>query len=126
MLDKSDLEKIPDEGREEVLEDKSEVSSINTVDERKLVAKLDRRILPIICFAYLFECMWFHPSIKLKKHLMCVVLDRSNLGNARLQGLPQDTLHGDPTGKKFDWVTSVFYFSFVCSASKTSEFDSDL
>ena len=40
-------------------------------------------------------------------------LDRSNLGNARLQGLPQDTLHGDPTGKLFDWVNSAFYFSYV-------------
>jgi len=96
MLDKSDPEKISDEGNVEALEDKSEVLSINPDDERKLVAKLDRRILPIICLAYLFE-----------------FLDRSNLGNARLQGLPQDTLHGDPTGKLFDWVTSTFYFSFV-------------
>lgn len=41
------------------------------------------------------------------------VLDRSNLGNARLQGLPQDTLGGDPTGKRFDWVNSVFFFAYV-------------
>lgn len=40
-------------------------------------------------------------------------LDRSNLGNARLQGLPQDTLGGDPTGKLFDWVNSAFFFSYV-------------
>jgi hypothetical protein len=40
-------------------------------------------------------------------------LDRSNLGNARLQGLPADILGGDPTGKKFDWVNSVFFFSYV-------------
>ncbi len=56
MLDKSDPEKISDEGNVEALEDKSEVLSINPDDERKLVAKLDRRILPIICLAYLFEC----------------------------------------------------------------------
>ena len=47
-------------------------------------------------------------------------LDRSNLGNARLQGLPADVLHGDPTGKKFDWVNSVFFFSYV-SASPALE-----
>ena len=29
-------------------------------------------------------------------------LDRSNLGNIRLQGLVQDALNGDPTGIKFD------------------------
>lgn len=44
---------------------------------------------------------------------MIEVLDRSNIGNARLQGLPQSTLHGDPTGVLFDWVTSAFYFSYV-------------
>lgn len=40
-------------------------------------------------------------------------LDRTNLGNARLQGLPQDTLGGDPSGKLFDWVNSVFFLSYV-------------
>ena len=40
-------------------------------------------------------------------------LDRSNLGNARLQGLPQDTLGGDPTGTLFDWLNSSFFFSYV-------------
>lgn len=40
-------------------------------------------------------------------------LDRTNLGNARLQGLARDTLGGDPTGKRFDWVNSTFFFSYV-------------
>src|ERR1700753_3897157 len=35
-------------------------------------------------------------------------LDRTNLGNARLQGLTDDALHGDPTGKLFDWVNSAY------------------
>ena len=34
-------------------------------------------------------------------------------GNARLQGLPEDTLNGDPTGKLFDWVNSAFFFSYI-------------
>ena len=42
------------------------------------------------------------------------VLDRTNIGNARLQGLPEDALNGDPTGTLFDWVTSAFFFSYVC------------
>ena len=55
-------------------------------------------------------------AIQRNKHLLtfCLVeiciqilytstdLDRSNLGNIRLQGLVQDALNGDPTGIKFD------------------------
>ncbi|KAI8976613.1 MFS general substrate transporter [Trametes punicea] len=67
-----------------------------SVEERRLVRKLDWRIMPIACIMYLFA-----------------YLDRTNLGNARLQGLPQDTLHGDPTGVLFDWVNSVFFMSYI-------------
>ncbi|KAG7448801.1 MFS general substrate transporter [Guyanagaster necrorhizus] len=65
-------------------------------EERRLVRRLDGRILPLACLLYLFA-----------------YLDRSNLGNARLQGLPQDILNGDPTGVLFDWITSAFYFSYI-------------
>ncbi|KAG6379959.1 MFS general substrate transporter [Boletus reticuloceps] len=65
-------------------------------EERRLVRKIDLRILPITCLLYLFA-----------------FLDRSNLGNARLQGLPQETLHGDPTGVLYNWINSVFYFSYI-------------
>ncbi|KAI0676438.1 MFS general substrate transporter [Trametes maxima] len=71
-------------------------STSPSVEERRLVRKLDLRIMPIACIMYLFA-----------------YLDRSNLGNARLQGLPRDALHGDPTGKLFDWVNSVFFFSYI-------------
>ena len=40
-------------------------------------------------------------------------LDRSNLWNARLQGLPKDALGGDPTGNLYGWVNSVFFISYV-------------
>ena len=40
-------------------------------------------------------------------------LDRTNLGNARLQGLPEHVLGGDPTGVLFDWANSAFFFSYV-------------
>jgi len=73
-------------------------NDVDDEDERRLVKKIDRRILPIACLMYLFA-----------------FLDRSNLGNARLQGLPQDTLHGDPTGVLFDWLTSAFYIPYVCN-----------
>ncbi|TFK82621.1 MFS general substrate transporter [Polyporus arcularius HHB13444] len=52
--------------------------------------------MPLICLLYLFA-----------------YLDRINLGNARLQGLPQDVLGGDPTGVLYDWVNSAFYFPYI-------------
>ncbi|KAL6306342.1 MFS general substrate transporter [Sparassis latifolia] len=64
--------------------------------ERRLVRRLDARIMPIVCLLYLFA-----------------YLDRTNLGNARLQGLPGDALNGDPTGVLFEWVNSVFFFSYI-------------
>ncbi|KAJ7634656.1 MFS general substrate transporter [Roridomyces roridus] len=72
--------------------------SVDPKEEKRLVRKLDARILPIICLLYLFA-----------------FLDRGNLGNARLQGLPQDTLGGDPTGHLFDWVNSIFFMSYILS-----------
>ncbi|KAJ7100101.1 MFS general substrate transporter [Mycena belliarum] len=74
----------------------SELLVVDPNEERLLVRKLDRRILPITCLLYLFA-----------------YLDRSNLGNARLQGLPKDILGGDPTGKRFDWAVSVFFLSYI-------------
>ncbi|KAI0346154.1 MFS general substrate transporter [Trametopsis cervina] len=64
--------------------------------EKRLVRKLDMRIMPIACILYLFA-----------------FLDRSNLGNARLQGFPQDVLHGDPTGNLFDWTNTAFFVSYI-------------
>jgi len=85
---------------DEKLETFSEASQRNEQErelaEKRLVRKLDRRILPIACLLYLFA-----------------YLDRSNLGNARLQGLTGDALGGDPTGILFDWVNSVFFFSYI-------------
>jgi hypothetical protein len=40
-------------------------------------------------------------------------MDRSNLGNARLQGLSKDVLGGDPTGELFDWVNAAYFVSYV-------------
>ncbi|KAI0716558.1 major facilitator superfamily domain-containing protein [Earliella scabrosa] len=69
---------------------------VKSLQEKRLVRKLDMRVMSMLCLLYLFA-----------------YLDRVNLGNARLQGLPEDVLHGDPTGVLFDWVTSAFYFSYI-------------
>ncbi|KAK7678343.1 hypothetical protein QCA50_018692 [Cerrena zonata] len=67
-----------------------------TTAEKRLVRKLDMRIMPLTCIAYFFA-----------------FLDRSNPGNGRLQGLPEDVLHGDPTGKLFDLISSGFFLSYI-------------
>ncbi|KAI0689935.1 MFS general substrate transporter [Cerioporus squamosus] len=74
----------------------AEPTSLAGASERRLVRKLDMRIMPLVCLLYLFA-----------------YLDRINLGNARLQGLPQDILGGDPTGVLYDWVNSAFYFPYI-------------
>ncbi|TBU42195.1 MFS general substrate transporter [Dichomitus squalens] len=79
-----------------LLVEPDERSPIAKDEEKRLVRKLDRRIMPMLCILYLLSA-----------------LDRANLGNARLQGLPRDVLHGDPTGALFDWANSAFYFSYV-------------
>ncbi|KIP03888.1 hypothetical protein PHLGIDRAFT_495320 [Phlebiopsis gigantea 11061_1 CR5-6] len=86
-----DFEKLQQEFVETV-----DVSEFSPEDEKRLVKKLDRRIMSIASILYLFG-----------------FLNRSNLGNARLQGLPQDTLGGDPTGILFDWLNSAFFFSYI-------------
>lgn len=85
------LENQNDDFQEEVLH-------ADTIEqEKRLLSKLDRRILPITCLLYLFA-----------------FLDRSNLGNARLMGLPNILgKHKDPTGVLFDWVNSAFFFSYI-------------
>lgn len=89
-------------------------------EERRLVRKIDLRILPITCLLYLCACEFFFFSVYLHRVVLfaplvdCHIdLDRTNLGNARLQGLPQETLNGDPTGILYNWVNSIFYFSYV-------------
>ncbi|KAJ7170255.1 hypothetical protein C8R43DRAFT_981719 [Mycena crocata] len=91
-------EKRPQLG-EHIEEVKDEPKSSQTggpEEERKLVRRLDRRIFPITDLLYLLA-----------------YLDRSNLGTSRLQGLPKDTLGGDPTGRPYDWINSIFFFAYV-------------
>ncbi|KZT52862.1 MFS general substrate transporter [Calocera cornea HHB12733] len=75
------------------------VSTVGSVDkelERQLVRKFDRLILPMLMLVYLLG-----------------YLDRSNLGNARIMGLPQDILDGDPSGLKYALVNTSFYFAYI-------------
>ena len=91
----------------------AEVPLATPEEEKLLVRKLDRRILPITCVLYLFSYTLSFLSQLDDLLSILPVLNRSNIGNARLQGLPGDVLGGDKTGLLFDWLTSGFYFSYV-------------
>ena len=108
-----------DTGRDVETPSDTSKSGFTAEDERRLVRKLDMRIMPTVCLIYLFACECLALS-HLSNSLFIVMstpflldLDRTNLGNARLQGLPKDVLGGDPTGVLFDWVNSAFFFSYV-------------
>ncbi|KZT55997.1 MFS general substrate transporter [Calocera cornea HHB12733] len=64
--------------------------------ERRVVWKTDLSIMPLTILLF-----WL------------ASLDRGNLGLARLQGLPDDVLGGDPTGSLYAWCSSIFYISYL-------------
>ncbi|EIE92505.1 hypothetical protein RO3G_17103 [Rhizopus delemar RA 99-880] len=68
----------------------------------KLVRKLDRRILPLLCVLYLLSYI--------DRYWEGRYTTRSNIGNAKLDGLEKDL---DLTKSQYQWSLSIFYFSYV-------------
>lgn len=60
-------------------------------EEEAVIRKLDWRLLPYVFLLYMFS-----------------VLDRSNLGNARLAGL-EDAV--DLSGWRYNWLGTIFYIA---------------
>jgi len=67
-------------------------------EEEAVIRKLDWGILPLVFLLYSFS-----------------VLDRSNLGNAKLAGLEEDV---DLSGWNYNWLGTMFYIAceFACSS----------
>lgn len=66
--------------------------------EKRVVRKLDRNVVPMVCVLFLLS-----------------FLDRSNIGNARTAGMVKD-LHFDANGKgphTYDWLLTIFYISYI-------------
>ncbi len=61
--------------------------------ERRVVRKLDQRIMPFICISYLFT-----------------YLDKAMLGYAAIFDLQTDL---DLQGNQYSWVSSIFYFGYL-------------
>lgn len=58
---------------------------------QRVIYKLDRHLLPLLFVLYSLS-----------------VLDRSNLGNARIAGMEQDI---DISGRRYDWLGTAFYIA---------------
>ncbi|KAK2839150.1 hypothetical protein FQN49_006425 [Arthroderma sp. PD_2] len=70
-----------------------EVMYIDPKLERRVVRKLDRRLLTLVCSL-----------------AVLAYIDRGNLGNARIAGMDVDLqLFGD----RFDWLSTIFFIPFV-------------
>lgn len=61
--------------------------------ERRVRRKLDWNIMPLITVVYMLS-----------------VLDRSNIGNARIAGMQQDL---NLTGNKYQWFLTIFYIPCI-------------
>jgi len=64
-------------------------------EEAAVIRKLDWYLMPLIFILYSLS-----------------VLDRSNLGNARIAGLTKDI---NLTGRRYDWLATVFYIAYILS-----------
>ncbi|KAG4422013.1 hypothetical protein IFR04_004872 [Cadophora malorum] len=62
------------------------------VDEKKVLRKMDIRLLPMLALLYLLS-----------------FLDRGNIGNAKIEGLTE-TLN--MTGPQYNWCLTVFFFTY--------------
>ncbi|RGP71255.1 hypothetical protein FLONG3_7205 [Fusarium longipes] len=85
---------------ENVIQDRSPVTGERLIlptslEEKAVLRKLDFHILPLLFLVYTFSN-----------------LDRSNLGNARLAGLSEAV---NLEGKRYDWLGTAFYISYICS-----------
>ncbi|CAE6477456.1 unnamed protein product [Rhizoctonia solani] len=101
MADQGQLSEVRvEQGKYEKNEvsDVGRVVEVGSVDkrERKLVRKLDWIIMPLSWILYLLA-----------------YLDRSNLGNAKLQGLETDLIPNDPSGTKFGLLSAIFYVAYL-------------
>jgi hypothetical protein len=64
----------------------------SNVDEKKVLRKMDMRLLPMLALLYLLS-----------------FLDRGNIGNAKIEGLVE-TLK--MTGPEYNWCLTVFFFTY--------------
>jgi MFS family permease len=91
-----DFKSYEDGGLESPTTESAEAYFIDPRAERKLVWKLDSRLLPVLATMYLFNS-----------------LDKSNLGNAKTAGLEKSL---GLVGNQYNIILSVFFVPYVLTA----------
>jgi MFS family permease len=81
----------------------------NNIATKKLIRKLDLRLIPILAVLFLCSPYPLVMSLMLTIYRLCF-LDRSNIGNARLQGLEKD-LH--MAGLDYNIALAVFFPCYI-------------
>jgi hypothetical protein len=66
--------------------------SFNHIDEKKLLRKMDLRLLPMLTLLYLLS-----------------FIDRGNIGNAKIEGLAEDL---KLTGGQYNWCLTAFFLTY--------------
>ncbi|KAM0524847.1 hypothetical protein ACHAPE_000951 [Trichoderma viride] len=69
------------------------VGSFVGVDEKKVLRKMDMRLIPMLAALYLLS-----------------FLDRGNIGNAKIEGLQEDL---NMTPGQYNWCLTVFFFTYA-------------
>ncbi|KAM0807776.1 hypothetical protein AB5N19_08116 [Seiridium cardinale] len=69
------------------------VESFAHLDEKKILRKMDLRLIPMLAALYLLS-----------------FLDRGNIGNAKIEGLQEDL---NMTADQYNWCLTVFFFSYA-------------
>ncbi|KAF2430788.1 MFS general substrate transporter [Tothia fuscella] len=68
-------------------------ASFAHLDEKKILRKMDLRLIPMLALLYLLS-----------------FLDRGNIGNAKIEGLTEDL---KISGPQYNWCLTIFFFSYA-------------
>ncbi|KAL4895141.1 major facilitator superfamily domain-containing protein [Aspergillus ambiguus] len=93
---KEDILPAPEVSHQETVgQDGKEGPSFTVEEEKRVYRKLDWNLMPLIFVLYSLS-----------------VLDRANLGNAKIAGMEDDI---DLSGRRYDWLATVFYIAYILS-----------
>lgn len=93
--DSEDIQKVPEIAHNENasvnVQDAKPSPSFTIEEENRVYRKLDWHLMPLLFVLYSLS-----------------VLDRANLGNARIAGMEDDI---DLSGRRYDWLATAFYIA---------------
>lgn len=94
---KDDIQPVPEVSHQETVHEGKDGPAFTLEEENRVYRKLDWNLMPLIFVLYSLS-----------------VLDRANLGNAKIAGMKEDI---DLSGRRYDWLATVFYIACeYCSA----------